>query len=258
MLLANLTFTFNLFPGYEQSVVWAGWSVGVEMAFYFVFPLLFVSLRGPIAPWVAFAAGVGLTAFLWANWRHHPLLGEYVYFFVGANLCTFLAGIAAHRTYEWLGADPGSSYGTAAGVLCLATLACAYLDPFALHANLPGLYFASWGLPFALACLWQSLRPSAWLEHRSLQWLGDRSYSIYLLHPIVIELARPTYATLVRRLGIPTEAEYLFCLAITLPVLFAAAHASYRLVAIPGMALGRWIAMKLAESKGRASTQGPG
>ena len=36
--LANATFTFNLFPGLEQGMVFAGWSVGVEMIFYLMLP----------------------------------------------------------------------------------------------------------------------------------------------------------------------------------------------------------------------------
>lgn len=47
-LVANLTFTFNLFPGLEVGLVFAGWSVGVEMLFYLVLPGLLL-LRHPAA-----------------------------------------------------------------------------------------------------------------------------------------------------------------------------------------------------------------
>ena len=40
VLLINLTFSFNLFPGQHQSLVWAGWSVSVEMLFYLLLPAI--------------------------------------------------------------------------------------------------------------------------------------------------------------------------------------------------------------------------
>jgi peptidoglycan/LPS O-acetylase OafA/YrhL len=38
-------FIFNLFPGSELGFVWASWTVGVEMLFYVLFPILFRRLQ---------------------------------------------------------------------------------------------------------------------------------------------------------------------------------------------------------------------
>ncbi|HEX3060186.1 MAG TPA: acyltransferase family protein, partial [Usitatibacter sp.] len=76
-LAANLTFTFNLVPGMHLSLVWAGWSVGVEMLFYLVFPFLLVSLGRISWAFAAFAAAVILDGLLWALWQPDPRLGEY-------------------------------------------------------------------------------------------------------------------------------------------------------------------------------------
>ena len=66
-LAANLTFTFNLVPGMHLSLVWAGWSVGVEMLFYLVFPFLLMSLRPHLVGGRGVRGGrVILDGLLWA------------------------------------------------------------------------------------------------------------------------------------------------------------------------------------------------
>ena len=41
-ILQSLSFTLNLFPGKEAGYVWASWTIGVEMLFYLIFPLIFL------------------------------------------------------------------------------------------------------------------------------------------------------------------------------------------------------------------------
>ena len=38
---ANALFVFNFWPGHETGIVWASWTIGVEMLFYAVFPLVY-------------------------------------------------------------------------------------------------------------------------------------------------------------------------------------------------------------------------
>ena len=42
-LILNLTFTFGLNP--SSGIVWGGWSVGVEMIFYLIFPIFLLLIR---------------------------------------------------------------------------------------------------------------------------------------------------------------------------------------------------------------------
>ena len=42
-ILLNLTFTFGFVP--FSGFVWAGWSVGIEMIFYVIFPVLILTIR---------------------------------------------------------------------------------------------------------------------------------------------------------------------------------------------------------------------
>jgi peptidoglycan/LPS O-acetylase OafA/YrhL len=47
LLIINATFAFNFFPRLHESIVAAGWSVGVEMPFYLAFPFILSRVRRP-------------------------------------------------------------------------------------------------------------------------------------------------------------------------------------------------------------------
>ena len=60
----SVLFVFNFFPGSEAGIVWASWTIGVEMVFYLVFPLLFARFRSlPSLIALAFAALLGTVVF---------------------------------------------------------------------------------------------------------------------------------------------------------------------------------------------------
>src|ERR1700737_2086167 len=46
-VLANVRFAHSWFPGAENSVVGGGWSIGDEMSFYLLVPLIIFLIRGP-------------------------------------------------------------------------------------------------------------------------------------------------------------------------------------------------------------------
>lgn len=56
VIFLNLLFLFNVFPGYQTGYVWASWTIGVEMAFYLAFPLIYLYVRNI---WTAFALFFG-------------------------------------------------------------------------------------------------------------------------------------------------------------------------------------------------------
>lgn len=245
-VLANLTFTFNLFPGLEQSIVFAGWSVGVEMLFYLLLPALLL-LGRPGAYALLYAVTAAASA---AFWRLAPaVLGvgdDFAYYSIVNAMPAFAAGLFAYSAFMRLDGRPRRrGWNVALGAAAAALLALAFLDPLGLHWRLPGLYFAAWGLPFGALCLWQALYPSRAMGSRITHWFADRSFSIYLLHPVVLELVRRAY-DLRGKLGLPDgEGVRAGMLVAGLAFLFAAASFTYRRVELPGIALGRRIAGRL-------------
>jgi peptidoglycan/LPS O-acetylase OafA/YrhL len=250
-LLSNLTFTFNLIPGLEQSMVWAGWSVGVEMLFYLFLPALLFLIRGWVAFSLLFLVTATLSAVLWHMTTGAPGLREYwAYYSLSGNMPSFAAGLLAYSLFKVIDSRQRQEWGNLTFALTFAVLlSIAVLDPLGLHWRASGLYFACWGLPFGVLCLWQARYPSKLMRARPMQWLADRSFSIYLLHPVVIELLRRAYEYL-RNHGVPDEGWlYVTCLAMALSLLLAAAHITYRFVELPGIAAGRRIAARVNTSR---------
>jgi peptidoglycan/LPS O-acetylase OafA/YrhL len=166
-----------------------------------------------------------------------------VYFFIGSNLSPFIAGICAYRVFARLAPTrlPERS-GTALLLLSVSALMLAYADPLHLYERAHGLYVALWSVPFAMLCLAESLYPGRFFRSRALQWLGDRSYSIYLLHPVVFFLLRPWYPALIRATGMDGQWQLAIPFLVSAPVLLAAADLAYRLIESPGMRMGKRIA----------------
>jgi peptidoglycan/LPS O-acetylase OafA/YrhL len=63
-VLTSVTFTFNLFPSQVEGIVWASWSIGVEMLFYAIMPLLALLVRN-IRQAVALFVATVLVAAAW-------------------------------------------------------------------------------------------------------------------------------------------------------------------------------------------------
>jgi peptidoglycan/LPS O-acetylase OafA/YrhL len=95
-----------------------------------------------------------------------------------------------------------------------------------------------------MLCVSESLYPGRFFRSRALQWLGDRSYSIYLLHPVVFFLLRPWYPALIRATGMDGQWQLAIPFLVSAPVLLAAADLSYRLIESPGMRMGKRIARR--------------
>jgi exopolysaccharide production protein ExoZ len=237
-LAAEVTFTFNLVPGWHGGLVPAGWTVGTEMLFYLMLPLL-LRVRG-----IAGMAALALLATL-LSWEARRVLGgwlpdsDYALVALPSNLSVFVAALLAFRIFERV---RGTAWeGRAAGLAAVVTLGLAGLllsPPGRLVEGVGDARAVAFGLACAAACLWQALRPSRLLRSRPALWLGERSYSIYLLHFLLILALRPAYAWVVGQTG-QGGAAFLACAAITLPPLCLAAALGYRLVELPGMALGR-------------------
>jgi peptidoglycan/LPS O-acetylase OafA/YrhL len=152
-LVSNLTFTFNLIPGYEQSMVMAGWSVGVEMLFYLLLPGVLFLIRGWVAFSVLFLVTATLSAIVWHVTTGAPGLRQYfAYFSFAGSMPAFSAGLLAYSLFISADLRDRSAGGNVTFALTFGVLLLiAFLDPLHLRWQAPGLYFAFWSLPFGTA-----------------------------------------------------------------------------------------------------------
>lgn len=243
---AEFGFVFNFIPGWQDGLVPAGWTVGVEMPFYLALLLL---LRIRSVGGMALAAALA-TLLSWKSrlWLQATMPGSvYADVALASNAWVFVLALLAYRIFERVrGTAREGVVAGAAAALALGLLVF-LLSPLAAPlANVPGkLDLLLFGVPFSALCLWQALRPSWLMRCRPALWLGERSYSIYLAHSVLIRALQPAYAWITDMLGQGGPA-FLACTAITLPPLCLAAALGYRLVEQPGMALGRALITRLA------------
>ena len=97
-----------------------------------------------------------------------------------------------------------------------------------------------WGFGLAALCLWQSTRPSFIIAHGLFQYLGERSFSIYLVHPVVIEFLKSFIFKNYEKF-LPFIGAYAFfvCAILILAVILIFVELTYRLIEVPGIHLGR-------------------
>lgn len=97
-----------------------------------------------------------------------------------------------------------------------------------------------WAAGFIALCIWQSTRPTGWIASKGLEYLGERSFSIYLLHPVVISFSKPallrSYEYMVPNMG--TYAFFIVA-AVVLIMVLVVSEVTYRLIEVPGIRFGR-------------------
>lgn len=205
----------------SRSVVAGGWSLGVELGFYLIFPVLVLARSWSKLALPLLVCGMTVASLIYAftklasddvladQWQAYVATLNHLGFFAGGMV---IALVGARRTLLWLLPLPVASLvvGTVADQIETVTGAARV---FALLATLV--------LVGAVAGL--KLTPGRLT--RPLIWLGDISYALYLLHPFAyghVPLGNPVANAL--------GAAFLALLA---------AHVSYNWFERPLIKLGR-------------------
>ena len=150
------------------------WTLGIEEKFYLFWPLLyFVLLRGRarlLSLLLLYAALIGLLSFRMGR--------SYSGLLVGCILAIFLTSRAAPGAKRIISETPSSIF---AGI----ALACFYL----VSRNERFTFVFSWAIAALIANLQLS---DSWLRKTLsmgwLTWIGRRSYGMYLIHGLVIDV----------------------------------------------------------------------
>ncbi len=244
-LLLNFAFLFPFIPGKHESLVWAGWSLGVEWLFYLAFPIVALTatrLRLSFFLMLAFALmSVAMSrAVLDAN-----LPSSYKSMNFPANLLYFQAGVLA---YAWVahGRSAPSRFTDAVVARAAAGTALAALAAWfavtrvlgLLQVSQPPVQLLTACLALAVVVLAFGGLPRA-VDNRWSQKLGRYSYGIYLLHPFFLWLLASlgAYRWLSHVLVDPTLV-FFAALALNYLVLVPTAALCFHAIERPGMRMG--------------------
>jgi len=241
-VLLSSTFLFNLIPGEEQGFVWASWTIGVEMLFYALFPLIF-AWANSISRAVGFLLLTLTAALAWDHLSHsfglaEPVRASFVHFSFLKNLPCFALGVVLFHVYVKYAPDR-RRYQELRGVLALSGV---FLFGATISGNMQflfdGLYWL--GVAYGLILFGQLIGASRLVVNSVTEFCGEISYSLYLNHPVIVFLLSPVYKRVYQAPLSPTL-HYMICLALTLAILIPVSYATYRLIERPGMRLGNWI-----------------
>ena len=253
ILFLNLIFFFGLVPGEHESIVWAGWSIGIEMLFYLFFPITTILVRGKRGSIIAFF----IACFLSAATNHalqNASIGSYAYMNLVTHLPFFMAGIVCYYTWSenkfakhWIG-----------WVLFLGVFpASAWLTSEKTYLLLTNIHFGAiernaWAIVFCMLILSACLVTNPILERGPLHRLGKLSFSVYLTHPmIMLALIK---MDINKYLGMLTENHVLHFFmgaGFSIGIVWVVSELTFRFIETPGMKIGRQVVARFDHSPAR-------
>ncbi len=244
MYVSQLAFVFNFVPGHQEGFVWAGWTIGVEMVFYAVFPLIYARVRST-GDSVAFAF---LCLLLWMfvqllleyslmppEWEKSILQWSSLRYFP-----VFAVGAIVYHQYLRPTAGDGrpDDRRGVGNALIMIGLFWFYTLLNGWMPNVFGDLFYWQGVAYGSILLGTAMSPWKVIVNRITTFLGKVSYSVYLLHTTVIYLLSPVYARIYGE-SPSLSISFLSCLFLTFAIVVPLSWISYRFIEVPGISLGR-------------------
>lgn len=163
------------------------WTLAVEMQFYFLLPLLLIFLPKkylPMALVLLIVAGFG-----WSYYNAAVLLHKASnYYSLMTRIPEFLLGSLAALYYPKPGALGLRRHSLLAALSLAGILLSAYF--FSESTNFPGFWVLVPCLSTAVLLLTSESAVNRFLGHPALQFLGNLSYSIYLIHWPIMAIVR--------------------------------------------------------------------
>lgn len=197
-LVANAT----LLQAWVPSTSWyfsfnaPSWSLSVEMFFYLAFPLL-VGMASRSLFWTA-AALVATKAGITIGDPESKFL---LYVFPLLRLNDFIIGILLHRLFVALG-PVSNRTATISQFLAVAALAAfAVLSPAISQGSRFDVYYLAPMSFMILSFAWQNGMGARLISGSTLLLLGEASFSLYMIHQLVIRYGRHILAALHVPLG---------------------------------------------------------
>jgi len=238
-ILSHYSFTFGFIPKFSHSNILPDWSIGLEMQFYLIFPLLIILISriGPFSVTFTSLMIAIATNKLFGLYQDPGILGKFSqpsfiffkinYFLAGMSIAYALLSKDNRQKIAWLLLGAVSIYGSEVQVVIIAAV-LVFLLIFDPENNELISKIGSW---------------------KVFKFFGDTSYSLYLVHllimyPILYYLFEQSWF-LAQSDGI----RFIISMAIITPLVYGAAYLLFKTIEINGIRLGRNIIKKSSLSK---------
>jgi len=258
-IFITAVFAHSWNPAYFNSVVPGGWSIGVEMSFYLVFPFLAYyfrdakkSLWGLLASLViahiSFTYVFAYRQFLWPQIAHDYLTWNMVNLWFLNELPVFMTGIYLYFLITKVPSPCSLTVWKKEMVLifslCLMVWLAQRSDPYYLFYGYLSIY-AAYGFAFALFAFSLAKGSGKYLVNPVITTLGKMSFSAYLWHFAVIKYLGSSFLSSITfwigSIEQPALTFFGLLLGIVL-VTSALSWFTYRFIEIPMIRLGNnWI-----------------
>lgn len=236
-ILTHLSFTFGFLPDYAFRTPLPDWSIGLEMQFYFLFPfIMFAFYRlGAVK-----SSLIVIVFCVIARWAFKDLYHEFqMPSFLPIKLYVFLMGI-------WI-AVARNQVSMRKGLLVALAIASVWVvfektqvSVARLFLVLIMFYLMNNGTLPATGFILKTLdKVRAILSGKVSRFLGDTSYSTYLLHLIIV---LPIAGELAKHEGyvvLPAPARFCLCLIIAMPIIYLFSWMLFQLIEKNGIKLGK-------------------
>ena len=242
-IILNLTFTFGFAP--HTGFVWGGWSVGVEMIFYAIFPVLLLLIRTHRAALIFLIVTIVVSCIL-RSVLHSEYLSanptarfDWSYFSFASNMCFFAMGMYAYLINKFYKPEHiiMRTFVPLVAIAIISTLLFSELG--ATLNNSSRFDIVLWGIGLTALCIWQGTLPSRLIGNKFFEYLGERSFSIYLLHPVVIYFSKSQLNIIFQKLSVFCgQSAYFICALLIIVEILILAEFTYRFVEVPGINLG--------------------
>ncbi|MEJ0044210.1 MAG: acyltransferase [Rhizomicrobium sp.] len=238
-VLAHLTFVFGLFPQYSANTMLPDWSLSLEMQFYLVLPfILLLCERIGYTVVVLVLMGICFLTNHYVGLYLNPTpLGDWPQpSFLAFKINCFLAGVLMAVYF--------GKRSTTILVLMFATTFLAQKWPFSVIVLFAFLAMDS-GRDSLLERTTFAFKNV--LSSSPARFLGDISYSVYLIHLLIVT---PVFWLLVTQMAsyrdLPAPVRFALLFAIAAAVVIPLSYVLYRTVELWGIELGRRLTREYA------------
>lgn len=240
-LALNLSFLFPFVPGNHESLVAAGWSLGLEMMFYVMFPLIAAYVLNLRQAGIWFVTAIVIQC-LAGYWLYSEKLTQNFYWMAfPVQLPFFLVGVVVFHLFKKVDAWPMSSRASLAIATVIATPALLWvgwalgiyemrIDGWPVFRPIVGYLLAP--LVFAFAIYSFPL-----IVNGGTVYLGEISYGVYLIHPLMIRLVGMPVQKALSQAGIGAVQSTVLVIGAVLAATIVMASLSYRWLERPMMQL---------------------